>query len=192
MERPLCSDLGALTIVLLVSMVLVRVRLLRQRGVSAMQFGKTDKSDFLIPPFAFLYFYVVFAGAFGWPTFAGEDLVQSPAVQWLGVVLCTGGLVMMFWSLVSFGTSFRVGIDAKHPDKLITTGIFAYTRNPIYVAFGFVLLGEFLIQPHIVLLIYLLAGVALFHRQVMREESFLRQHYGEEYLAYAKRVRRYL
>lgn len=186
------DDLGALTIVLLVSMVLVRVRLLRQRGVSAMQFGKTDKTDFLIPPFAFLYFYVIFTDAFGWPTFAHEDLVQSSAAQWLGVLLCAGGLVMMFWSLVSFGTSFRVGIDAKHPDKLITTGIFAYTRNPIYVAFGFVLLGEFLIQPHVILLIYVIAGIALFHRQVLREEAFLREQYGEEYVTYAKRVRRYL
>lgn len=186
------EDLGAVTIVALVSMVLVRVRLLKQRGVSAMQFGKTDKTDFLIPPFAFLYFYVVFAGAFDWPTFAREDLVQSPSVQWIGVFVCAGGLVMMLLSLVSFGTSFRVGIDTEHPDKLITTGIFAYTRNPIYVAFGFVLLGEFLIQPHIILLIYLVAGVALFHRQVVREEVFLRQHYGEEYTAYAKRVRRYL
>jgi len=173
-------------------MVLVRVRLLRQRGVFAMQFGKKDRSDFLIPPFAFLYFYVVFAGAFGWPTFAREDLVQSPAVQWLGVLLCAGGLVMMFLSLISFGTSFRVGIDAEHPDKLVTTGIFAHTRNPIYVAFGLVLLGEFLIQPHIILLIYLVAGVALFHRQVLREEAFLRQHYRKEYVIYAKRVRRYL
>lgn len=186
------GDLGAVTLLLLISMVVVRVRLLKLRGVSAMQFGKTDRSDFLIPPFALLYFYVVFAGAFGWPTFAREDLVQSQGVQWLGVLLCAGGLVMMFLSLVSFGTSFRVGIDAEHPEKLITTGIFAYTRNPIYVAFGFVLLGEFFIQPHIILLVYLIAGLALLHRQVTREEAFLRQHYGEEYVAYAKRVRRYL
>jgi protein-S-isoprenylcysteine O-methyltransferase Ste14 len=34
---------------------------------------------------------------------------------------------------MSFGTSFRVGIDVEHPDKLVTTGIFAVSRNPIYV-----------------------------------------------------------
>jgi protein-S-isoprenylcysteine O-methyltransferase Ste14 len=60
------------------------------------------------------------------------------------------------------------------------------------VSFGLVLFGECLIQPHVILLIYLFAGVALFHRQVMREEAFLRQHHGEEYVTYAKRVRRYL
>jgi protein-S-isoprenylcysteine O-methyltransferase Ste14 len=157
-----------------------------------MNFGNTDRSDFLIPPFAFLYFYVVFAGAFGWPTFAHEDVMQSAVVQWFGVVLCVCGVTLMLISLISFGSSFRVGIDTEHPDALITTGIFAHTRNPIYVAFGFVLFGEFLIQPHIILLIYLVAGVALFHRQVMREEAFLRRAYGKQYDDYTKRVRRYL
>ena len=39
---------------------------------------------------------------------------------------------------------------------------------------------------------YLLAGVVVIHRQVLREEAFLRQHYGDEYAAYCRRVRRYV
>jgi protein-S-isoprenylcysteine O-methyltransferase Ste14 len=115
-----------------------------------------------------------------------------PWLAWIGVALCAVGLLVIVLSLVSFGTSFRVGIDTNHPDRLVTSGVFARTRNPMYVAFGCVLLGEFLIFPNWVLLIYLLAGFALFHRQVMREEEFLRQHYGAEYQAYAQRVPRYL
>jgi protein-S-isoprenylcysteine O-methyltransferase Ste14 len=74
----------------------------------------------------------------------------------------------------------------------VTTGIFAYTRNPIYVAFGCVLIGEFLIQSSWILLVYVVAGVLLFHRQILREEVFLRQHYGADFEAYRRRVRRYL
>jgi hypothetical protein len=37
-----------------------------------------------------------------------------------------------------------VGIDVDRADKLVTTGIFALSRNPIYVAFGCVLIGQFL------------------------------------------------
>jgi protein-S-isoprenylcysteine O-methyltransferase Ste14 len=95
-------------------------------------------------------------------------------------------------SLVSFGKSFRVGIDVDHPDRLVTTGIFAVSRNPIYVGFACVLLGQFLVFPNWVLLIYLMAGIWLFNRQVLREEDFLRKHYGQEYVEYSKRVRRYL
>jgi hypothetical protein len=38
-------------------------------------------------------------------------------------------------TLKSFGDSFRVGIDEKKPDKLVTSGMFAISRNPIYVCF---------------------------------------------------------
>lgn len=55
--------LGALTILVLVVMVLGRVAMLRRQGVRAMNFGKQDKTDFIIPPFAFFYFYLVFANA---------------------------------------------------------------------------------------------------------------------------------
>ena len=91
-----------------------------------------------------------------------------------------------------FGRSFRVGIDMEHPDKLITTGVFAFSRNPIYVAFALILIGQFLIFPNWILLVYLAAGVWLFHRQVLREEEYLKKHYGKDYLDYCKQVRRYI
>jgi len=113
-------------------------------------------------------------------------------VSWLGVLFCFSGLSLLLWSLVSFGQSFRVGIDTEHPDKLITTGVFALSRNPIYLAFALILLGPFLIFPNWILPVYLSAGIWLFHRQVLREEEYLKGHYGEEYAAYCGRVRRYL
>lgn len=157
-----------------------------------MKFGKMDKKDFLIPPFALFYFYLVFAAAFTLPTVSRQEFFRSNVISWLGVLLCLSGLFLMFLSLVSFGRSFRVGIDPDDPDRLVTTGVFAFTRNPIYVAFGFVLLGEFLIFPNWILLVYMVAATWLFHRQVSREEQFLRQHYGQQYLEYCNRVRRYL
>jgi protein-S-isoprenylcysteine O-methyltransferase Ste14 len=184
--------LGAVTIVLLPAMVFARIGILRRHGVTAMKFGDTDKTDFLIPPFVLLYLYLIFASAFGWPTPSRAHLFAAPFVQWIGVLCAAAGVALMAWSLASFGASFRVGIDTDRPDKLITTGVFAYTRNPIYVAFGVVLLGEFLIQPTWLMLVYLLAGLTLLHRQVLREEVFMSAHYGAEFQAYAARVRRYL
>jgi len=66
------------------------------------------------------------------------------------------------------------------------------SRNPIYVAFAFVLIGEFLIFLNVILLIYLAGFLVLVHRQVLREEDYLKAHYGREYLDYCHRVRRYL
>jgi protein-S-isoprenylcysteine O-methyltransferase Ste14 len=184
--------LAALAIILLLGMVLTRVAMLRRQGVRAMNFGKQDKSDFLIPPVMFFYFYIIFANAFGWPTIAHQPWFTSNAVAWLGVACCAAGLLFLLWSLVSFGRSFRVGIDDERPDELVTTGVFAWSRNPIYVAFWFILLGEFLVFPNRIPLIYLVVATWLFHRQVRREETYLAQHYGADYADYRGRVRRYL
>jgi protein-S-isoprenylcysteine O-methyltransferase Ste14 len=184
--------LAALTIVLLLGMVLTRAWLMKRRGIKAMHFGAIDKKDFLIPPFAFFYFYIVFAAAFDFPAVSTQEFFHSEIISWIGVLFCLAGLLLLLWSLVSFGQSFRVGIDTVRPDRLITTGVFAFSRNPIYVAFAVILIGQFLIFPNWILLAYVGAATWLFHRQVLREEEYLRSHYGPEYSEYCKRVRRYL
>jgi protein-S-isoprenylcysteine O-methyltransferase Ste14 len=182
---------AVLTILLMIGMVVTRVQMLKRRGIEAMNFGKLDKTDFLIPPFALFYFYTIFGAAFNFPTVSRQEFFHSGVIPWVGVFFCLAGLLLLLWSLVSFGQSFRVGIDIDHPDKLITTGIFAFTRNPIYVAFAFILLGQFLVFSNWILLIYAGAGTWLFHRQILREEEYLKKHYGQEYLEYCNRVRRY-
>jgi len=183
---------AALTIVLMLGMVLTRVLMMRRRGIEAMNFGKIDKKDFLIPPFALFYFYLVFAAAFHFPTVSSQQFFHSEIVSWIGVFFCIAGLLLILWSLVSFGQSFRIGIDTEHPDKLITSGVFAFSRNPIYVAFAFILLGQFLVFSNWILSVYMVAGVWLLHRQVSLEEEYLKKHYGQEYLDYCSQVRRYL
>ena len=174
---------AVLTVVFMLGMVATRALILKRQGIEAMQFGKIDKTDFLIPPFALFYFYLVFAEAFHWPTVSAQVFFHAEAVAWAGVLFCLAGLALLFWTLVSFGRSFRVGIDQEHPDQLITTGSFAFSRNLIYVAFAVILIGQFLIFPNWILLVYLAAAAWLFHRQVVREEAFLKQHYGQGYAA---------
>jgi protein-S-isoprenylcysteine O-methyltransferase Ste14 len=184
--------LGALTIVVLLGMVLGRVFLLRRQGIKAVRLGETDKTDLLIPPFALFYFYVIFAAAFGWPSVTHQQFFQSEAIAWIGVLLCAAALLLVLWSLVSFRQSYRIGIDIERPDRLITDGAFAVCRNPIYVAMITMAAGQFLIFPNLILLIYIVAATWLIHRQVLREEEFMRGHYGRAYAEYCGRVRRYL
>src|SRR5438034_497488 len=139
---------AGLTIVLFLGMLLTRALLMKRRGIKTIHFGNIDKKDFFIPPFALFYFYIVFANSFHFPSVSTQELFHSEAIAWVGwvgVLFCLAGLLLLSWSLVSFGRSFRVGIDTDHPDKLITTGVFAFSRNPIYVAFVLILIGQFLI-----------------------------------------------
>jgi protein-S-isoprenylcysteine O-methyltransferase Ste14 len=182
---------AVLTIGLMLTMVLIRAFLMKKQGIEAVHFGKLERTDFLIPPFALFYFYIVFAATFNFPTVSTQEFFDSEVISWVGSFFCIVGLLLLLWSLVSFGRSFRVGIDTEHPDKLITTGVFAFSRNPIYVTFAFILFGQFLIFPNWILLVYIGAAIWLFHRQVLREEDYLKRHYGKEYLEYCNRVRRY-
>jgi protein-S-isoprenylcysteine O-methyltransferase Ste14 len=183
---------AAFALVLLIALVLVRAQLLKRQGTKAIHFGNIDKKDFLIPPFALFYLYTVFAAAFDLPTISKQEFFHSETVSWAGVLFCAGGLFLFAWSLISFGKNFRVGIDTSHPGQLVTKGAFRISRNPIYVAFALVLIGQFLIFPNAILLIYFGTAVWLFHRQVLREEAFLKTYYGQEFTDYCKRVRRYI
>jgi protein-S-isoprenylcysteine O-methyltransferase Ste14 len=62
----------------------------------------------------------------------------------------------------------------------------------IYVCFGAFFLGQFLVHDNILTAVAVVIFSLLIHRQVLREERFLRPHYGEEYEAYCQKVRRYL
>jgi protein-S-isoprenylcysteine O-methyltransferase Ste14 len=188
----MAQKLAALTVVLLIGTVFGRVLLLRKTGTQAMHFGNLDKTDFLIPPLALFYFYTVFAAAFGWPLVSSQRLFASTILARFGLAVCLVGVLILLLSLVSFGKSFRVGIDVDQPGQLVTTGIFAVSRNPIYVGFFLFLLGQLLVFPNWVPLAYLGGATWLVHRQALREEDFMRQRYGQEYVEYCSHVRRYV
>lgn len=171
-----------------------RALMLRKKGIKAIVFGETDKSDFLLAPILLVFIYTVLACSFALPM--PEILIRpfwvNPATGWTGFFLCMAAIVGFAFTLKSFGDSFRVGIDEKNPDRLVTTGVFAVSRNPIYVSFLVFFIGMFLLNPNIVLVCVLLLFSLAIHLQVLREEAFLKTHYGKDYADYCRRVRRYL
>lgn len=130
------------TFVFLVIIVITRSFQMKRAGIKAFLFGKTDKKDFLIPPFAFFLIYQIVASAFSLPVL-GSELFADEVVSWIGVALCMIGLLIFILSVISVGKSFRVGIDIDHSGGLITSRVYAISRNPMYTSFGCILLGIF-------------------------------------------------
>jgi len=178
------------TLFLMILFVLVRARQMKKYGIKAFHFGKTDRKDFLIPPFVFLYFYLITANIFNLPK-PDEIITNSSGAAWIGAVLCILAPALFLWGIISFGKSFRVGIDMDKPGGLVTTGAFSVSRNPLYVAFFMILAGVFMIFPAWIFFAYFAAGLWLIDRQVCLEENALRNIYGKEYDDYCNKVRRY-
>lgn len=176
---------------LMILCVMIRSKQLKKLGIRAIHFGDMDKKDFLIPPFVLLYIYLIIANVFDLPRF-GRILTDSQIVSWIGVVISLCAPVMFIWGMVSFGKSFRVGIDEDKPGELVTSGAFAFSRNPLYIGFFMILTGVFLIYPTWIFFIYFIGGLWLIDRQVCLEENSLRKIYGKKYDDYCIKVRRYM
>ena len=186
--------LSVFAFIAFVCTVLVRAAIMRRKGINALVFGVTDKSDFLLVPMVLAIAYTVLANTFGLPMW--EPLIkpfwETVIPGWIGLVLCGLAIIGFALTLASFGDSFRVGIDEEKPDKLVTTGMFSISRNPIYVCFLMFFTGLFLIHRNIVIAAAVILFALAIHRQVLREEKFLKSYYGAEYEAYCRKVRRYL
>ena len=186
--------ISGLALVLFFLMLGGRAAMLRKKGIRAIVFAQTDRSDLLLVPVFLALAYTILACAFGLPI--SPRLIQpfweNAAVVWLGLGLSAVALAGFALTLRSFGDSFRVGIDEKKPDKLVTTGVFAISRNPLYVCYIMFFIGQFLVNPNLALIIVIPLLALAIHRQILREETFLSAHYGADYAAYLRRVRRYL
>jgi len=167
---------------------------MRRKGIKALVFGVTDKSDFLLVPMVLIIAYTVLANTFDLPMW--EPLIkpfwETIIPGWGRLTVCGLAIIRFALTLASFWDSFRVGIYEQSPDKLVTTGMFSVSRNPIYVCFLMFFTGLFLIHRNIVIAAAVVLSALAIHRQVLREERFLKSHYGADYDAYCRKVRRYL
>ncbi|MBQ4275964.1 MAG: YdcF family protein [Lachnospiraceae bacterium] len=111
----------------------------------------------------------------------------------LGVYLIIGGDVIFLYALVSIKDSWRVGVGSDETDrKLVTNGIYAYSRNPAFLAFDLIYIGVVLMYCNIPLIVFTLLTIIMLHLQILNEEKFLESIKKEEYLEYKKHTGRYI
>jgi len=108
----------------------------------------------------------------------------------LGALLMLAGLVLLVTAQLQLGASWRIGIDEPARSGLVTSGVYALSRNPIFLALLIIVAGYALLIPT-VLSAALLAGTYIGIRlQIAAEEAYLVRAYGDPYRAYARRVGR--
>jgi protein-S-isoprenylcysteine O-methyltransferase Ste14 len=126
-----------------------------------------------------------------WPWLFARKLIDSPVARVAGVMLITLAFFTRIQAMIALGDSWRLGLDEKAPGKLVTTGIYAVSRNPIYIFFDLWFIGTFLINGSLVFLIFALLVMTNLHYQIGQEEKFLADVHGPAYEAYRATTARY-
>ena len=111
----------------------------------------------------------------------------------LGWPLLGGGVLLNGWFNLTMRRA-ETPIDPRKPvSKLTTEGPFRYTRNPAYLSLTMVYAGIALLRNALwAILLLPLVLFAIQGDQIEREERYLERTFGEEYLAYKERVRRWV
>ena len=125
-----------------------------------------------------------------WPLPA---IAEAGLVRWLGWSVCGVGLAIAVAGVLHF-RQVRTPVDPTGRATTIATGgIYAWTRNPMYLGTLLAFAGLGLAWPltWLVLLVPLLA-FGLVQLAITREEAFLERRFGDDYPAYKARVRRWI
>ncbi len=156
-----------------------------------MQNGVPDKANVIaLPPLIYataflvgLLLHLAFPTRFLPPTLA----------RWLGsLFILISGLIVVsaLRALRRAQTTFDV---SKPTTAIVAEGPFRYSRNPMYVSLTLLYLGVTCWMNALWILLLVVPLVVLVQRGVIvREEAYLERKFGEEYLSYKSRVRRWI
>jgi protein-S-isoprenylcysteine O-methyltransferase Ste14 len=103
---------------------------------------------------------------------------------YLGFGLLSAGLVLYIVSVIHFARPNDAGLNI--------TGIYRFSRNPMYVAFFLYFLGCCLLTHSWYLLVALILFQISVHFLIIFEERWCKNRFGEPYTSYMKNVRRYI
>ena len=133
------------------------------------------------------------AACLGCVWFGPKMAAFLPAQAWIGAAFVGAGLILMLLAVFEMRRHRTTVIPHLEASHLVTSGIFARTRNPIYLGDVLVLTGLLLRwQAHPVL--YLLIPLFIFvinRRFIGPEEKRLESRFGDSFAAYCATTRRW-
>jgi len=123
------------------------------------------------------------------PSFGGT---MAPIwMSWLGAILTCIGTAVLLLSFFNLGSSLKYGLP-ESSTRLITTGIYRYSRNPLYLGVYLLTFSSLIYFPNIINIFIGLYCLTTHYMMILAEEKFLAQQFGAEWESYKKRVRRFL
>ncbi|QHI36208.1 hypothetical protein IMCC3317_15670 [Kordia antarctica] len=162
-------------------------------GKSALVLPKDDSAYGLIGKYfgitiLAIFFYILFMM---FQKDAFNSFFEYTFVNCLGIISCLISFIITVISQYQMKDSWRIGIDQTEKTNLITSGMFAFSRNPIFLGMLLSLLGLFLMQPNYITLFFFIITNILIQIQVRLEEEYLQKIHQQKYQTYKNNVARF-
>lgn len=122
----------------------------------------------------------------GWILFINNNMIR-----YIGIVVSLVGVIIFVIAMITMKDNWRAGVDATQNTSMVKTGIYKVSRNPAFLGFDLFYLGFTLAFSNPLQMIYLLICLIVFHLQILEEEKFLQNVFGQDYLLYKKSTGRY-
>ncbi|MDD9180373.1 MULTISPECIES: methyltransferase family protein [Aliivibrio] len=144
------------------------------------------------PPLVMLLFMVT---VFGFDKIMPFTLFYLPWLTYALVIsLVTLGGVIALWGVKEFRDA-KTTVNPLKPESsssLVSSGIYQYTRNPMYLGFLLILLSSVVYTQHPLGLVSALGFVTYMNRfQIEPEEKILVKLFGDEFVDYMNQVKRW-
>ena len=144
----------------------------------------------LIPPFLFLICIILMVLIRNMIVIL--KLIPQP-YNYLGIILILLGLIMTIKVKKQFNKINTEIHTFKKPQKLVTNGLFKFSRNPIYLGFLISLLGVWVLLGTVLLIIGCLLFILITNYwYISYEENEMEKQFGAEYRKYKSRVNRWI
>lgn len=179
------------TFVYVAAFLLLSLRQARESGQPVWIFARGGRPQRLPA----LLFKLGFAGSVFWPPVRALLGGAAPFGVLSGVpglTLMIIGAVLALWAQLHMGRSWRIGSAEGESGAIVDSGPFAFSRNPAFVGQALLFIGLLLVRPGLVELTLAFAVLIAIALQVRIEEGVLRRDLGAPYLAYQRRVNRWV
>lgn len=142
---------------------------------------------------------ILFIGGFGAGALLDHQLISLPfpgirpaIVEAFGVLVLIAGISLMIWGIAAFRRAMTAIFPNQPANELVRAGPYRYTRNPMYVGLTTAFVGGAFIIDSVWPLVLLPVVLGLLYLLVIRrEEAYLADAFGEQYVAYRRQVGRW-
>ena len=123
------------------------------------------------------------------------DVIHIPHQTLVSILILLIGILILIIPVTKF-IKYKTTIDPiefKKVNKLVTSGIYKYSRNPMYLGLLLIVISSSILYLNIYSVITPMIFYYWINRfQIKREEIFLTEKFGKEYLLYMTRTRRWI